>query len=948
VRAAGRQQWRWLFAGGLGLALVLCVASPAQGQGTTFGVDEFDQVQINQDGSPATQAGSHPFAMTSAITYTDPPPGQSALFPKDLVVRPPAGQLIDPYAVPYCPYDDFIVLVGFSKNKCAARSALGTVGVTGLGTIPLFNLSPPPGVLARFGFVAVMFSVVMTVRVDPNAPDRLIVEIENITQADRVVGTQVTLWGDPTSPLHDQERSHCVFEGGTCPTDVSGPPLLTLPRSCSGPLLTSYATDSWDFPGARLANGDPELADPNWLSGTVESHDDSTPPNPLGLGNCGRLAFDPKIVAKPTTLAARSPTGLDFSIEVEDEGLTNPDGFAGADIDKAVVTLPEGFSINPSVADGLEACSPAQLQRETAFSAPGDGCPNASKIGTVSAHLAAPPADVKGSLFLATPYENPFGSLIALYVVLRNPTLGIVVKQPLRVRTDPVTGQLTTTAEAMPQLPFSDFQLHFREGARSPLASPPSCGSYEAKALLYPSTGSAPVSVASAFPIVSGPESKACPTAGLPPFRPGLIAGTLNNAAGHFSPFNLRISRTDSEQEITHFSIKLPPGIAAKLATVPYCSEAQIARARSRSQARGGGALEQRNPSCPAQSLIGRTLAGFGVGSAQAYAPGKLYLAGPYRGSSLSMVSITAAQIGPFDLGTVVVREALQIDPETAEVFIDSTGSDPIPHIIDGIPVHLRDLRAYVDRPGFVLNPTSCRRTSTASTLLGSGLDFGSAADDRPVTVSTPFQAADCAALGFKPELSLRLLGKTGRGAHPKLRVSLRMKGGEANVEAAQITLPRSAFLEQGHIKTICTRAQFKAGQCPTASIYGHATAKTPLLDQPLSGPVYLRSSEHKLPDLVAELNNAQATIDLSGRIDSLNGRIRTTFEATPDVAVESFTLTMRGAGKGLLVNSTNLCRGTHRAIVQLSAHNGRVSNARPKLRASCTTRHSKRKGNRR
>jgi len=661
------------------------------------------------------------------------------------------------------------------------------------------------------------------------------------------------------------------------------------------------------------------------------------------MTGCERLPFKPSIKAAPTTKAASSPTGLDFSLDVHDEGITNPSGEATAqsDIRKSVVTLPEGFTVNPSIAEGLEVCTPAQLDRETAFSDPGAGCPNASKIGSVEVESPLLEEDVDGALYQAAPYENPFGSLIALYVVIKNPTLGIKVVQPLKVEPDPLTGRLTTIAEEMPQLPFSHFRLHFREGARSPLASPPKCGTYEAEATLYPWSGGAPVHTTSAFQIVSGPDSGPCPSGGLPPFRPGLVAGSINNAAGRFSPFDVRLSRTDSEQEITRFSIKLPPGITAKLAGVPYCSDAQIAAAKARSGPHGG-AEELASPSCPAASQVGRSLAGGGVGSALAYAPGKVYLAGPYHGSNLSIVAITAGVVGPFDIGTVVIREALKIDPETAEAFIDATGSDPIPHIIRGVPVHLRDIRAYVDRPGFVLNPTDCTRTSTASTVLGSGLDFGSEADDRPITVSTPFQAADCAALPFRPRLGLRLIGGTRRGAHPAFRATLKMNGiGEAGIARAEVTLPSSEFVAQAHFKTICTRVQFKAApgngtQCPPGSIYGRAEAVTPILGEPLSGPVFLRSSEHQLPDLVVALHNSQVDFDLVGHVDSVKGRLRNTFEAAPDAPVSSFVLEMQGGKKGLFENSTNLCKGTHRAEANFTGQNGKSHDTRPALKVKC------------
>jgi hypothetical protein len=546
--------------------------------------------------------------------------------------------------------------------------------------------------------------------------------------------------------------------------------------------------------------------------------------------------------------------------------------------------------------------------------------------------------NVNGSLFIAKPYENPFGSLLALYMVIKNPTLGIIVKQALKVENDPVTGRITTVADNLPQLPFSHFKLHFREGTRSPLASPPLCGTYNASAVLTPWAGGAPITTTSAFQIISGPGAGGCPSGTSQPFKPGLEAGTLNNAAGRYSPFYVHMTRNDGEQEITHFSIKLPPGVSGKLAGIPFCPDAAIAAAKARTGPHGGEE-EIASPSCPKASEVGRTLAGAGVGPSLAYAPGKVYLAGPYNGSAMSIAAITAAKVGPFDLGTVVIRSALKVNPETAEVFVDATGSDPIPHIIKGIPVHLRDIRVYVDKPEFVLNPTNCERTSTASTVLGSGTDFGSEADDQPITVTSPFQAADCASLGFGPKLALSLKGGTKRGDTPAFKAVLTARKGDANIGKAQVTLPHSEFLEQSHIKTICTRAQFKAGEtpgekCPAASVYGYAKAITPLLDEPLQGPVYLRSSSHPLPDLVAALNSGKIDIALAGRIDSVKGgRIRNTFEAVPDAPVTTFTLTMQGGKKGLLVNSTNLCKSTNRALADFTGQNGKKHVFNPVLK---------------
>jgi hypothetical protein len=347
-------------------------------------------------------------------------------------------------------------------------------------------------------------------------------------------------------------------------------------------------------------------------------------------------------------------------------------------------------------------------------------------------------------------------------------------------------------------------------------------------------------------------------------------------------------------------------------------------------------------------SQVGRTLAGAGVGSVLTYAPGKVYLAGPYHGSPISFVSVTSGVVGPFDIGTVVVRLAIRVNPETGEVFLDSVGSDPIPHIIKGVVLHVRDIRAYTDRPEFTFNPTSCAPKSTAATVLGSGLDFASEADDNPFVSTSPFQAADCAALSFAPKLSLSLTGATKRGGFPKLKAFLRMKGfGEAGIARSQVTLPRSEFIANAHFDTICTRAQFKlAGgngeACPAGSIYGWARAKSPILADPVEGPIFLRSSEHELPDVVASLRGQQINVHLVGHVDSVKGQLRTTFETVPDAPVEWASFSFKGGDKGLFENSTDLCLGKHKAKVEFTGQNGKRHNYRPAVKAKCAAKKQK------
>ncbi len=932
----------------IALALIALATPAAQAD---FGIHDFDVTFSDADGSPQPLAGSHPYAMRTSFAANAIVTGKAKLPEgqlKDIDVFQVPGFIGDQTAMPRCSTRDFLTLVGPQLSACPNSTAVGIVRTTIASNdgdeipfiSPLFNLEPAPGKAARLGFTVQSLPIPIDVALSEFPPYNIVAQSHNISQVVEFLGAEVTLWGSPGDSRHDEERGSCTEgnspPGSKCSAGVSNVPFLTLPRACAGPLLTNYEVDSWQSPGG-------------WLAGAAFTHDGAEPPNPQGMIGCGGLAFKPSITAKPTSLAASSPTGLDFSLDVNDEGLKNAEGRANSDIEKAVVTLPEGMSANPSLAEGLGVCSEAQLAEESSKSTAGEGCPPASKIGTVEVESPLVEESIKGALYVAKPYENPFNSLLALYIVIKNANLGIKVAQPLKVIPDPVTGQLTTVAEELPQLPFSHFKLHFREGARSPLSTPQACGTYNAEATLYPWSGGAPVTTTSAFEIISGPDNGPCPTGGLPPFKPGLVAGTINNRAGSFSPFNLRLFRSDAEQEITHFSIKLPPGITGKLAGIPYCSDQAIEAAKARTGPHGGQE-ELESPSCPKASEIGRTLAGAGVGPSLTYAPGKVYLAGPYHGSNLSMVAITAGKVGPFDIGTVVVREAFKIDPETAEVFVDSTGSDPIPHIIRGIPVHLRDIRAYVDKPEFVLNPTDCSATSTASTVLGSGLDFVSEADDNPITVTSRFQAADCAALSFKPQLSMKLAGGTRRGSFPKFSAHLAMNGiGESGIQSAEVILPKSEFIANAHFVTICTRVQFKEGagngaNCPAGSIYGHAKASTPILGEPLEGPVFLRSNggERDLPDLVVALHNSQVDFDLVGFVDSVKGRLRNRFEAAPDAPVSSFDIELEGGSKGLFENSVNLCAKKHFATVAFGGQNGKAYSAKPVLKVKCPKKHKR------
>jgi hypothetical protein len=916
---------------------------------TPFGVEFFSSRSEAEGGGSFRRAGGHPHQVTTTIQFnagamkTAPKRRESSVEqpaqPRNLRFALPSGLVGNASEMPVCPLS---VFYGPFLNDCPDAAAIGVAAATAvekklLGfvrvAVPVFNLPPAHGEPARFGFMPAGVPVLINTAVDPDNGYRIVASVNNTTQLAQLLSSSVSLWGTPGDPSHDNARGwNCVWhleDLGPCnrPENLTETAFLRQPVSCRDASVFSSEAEPWNVP-----------------LGSVVSRNSFADNSMVG---CNQVPFNPRVGATSTSKRASSPSGLDFALDMPNSGLSKGDAIAEGQAKRVEVALPEGMTVNPSQGEGLVGCSPAAYAREQADSRPGEGCPEAAKIGDVQIRTPLLKEEARGSLYVASPHDNPFDSLISLYVVARIPERGILIKQAGKVEADPKTGRLVTTFDNLPQVPFSSFELHFRAGERAPLVTPSACGTYEIATKFTPWSAVDPdnpapdeiVTRTSTLSIERGVDGGPCPGAGAPPFRPGLVAGSVSNAAGRYSPFNVRLTRNDGEQEFTNLSLKLPPGIVAKLAGTPFCSDAGIAAAKARNGP-SGGQEELDGPSCPQTSQIGRTLVGAGVGSVLTHVPGKVYLAGPYRGGPLSIVAITAAKVGPFDLGTVVVRAALKVDPETAEVVVDGSSSDPIPHIIQGIVVHARDIRAYVDKPEFTLNPTSCERTSTVATVFGSGLDFASAADNRPVTASSPYQAADCANLGFKPRLSLSLKGGTKRGQNPALRAVMRSRPGDANSRSVSVRLPHSEFLDQSHIRTVCTRVQFNAGagngaQCPKAAIYGHAKAWTPILDEPLVGPVFLRSSKNPLPDLVLALHGL-IDINAVGRIDSSDGGIRNSFDFVPDAPIGRVVLELQGGRKGLLENSVNLCREKHRATAKLGGHNGRTFEAKPILRAEC------------
>ncbi len=944
------------------LFLVACVtalgvaAAQAAGFGFLPAAEGFGFAATEQDGTPATEAGTHPYQLTATVNFSEGPesPGQPGVpFPagdlRDLRFELPQGLIGNPSVVSQCPLAQFntprsspFEAPSRSGESCSDKSQVGTVAIrTSLGggttrTFGLFNLAPPPGVAAMLGAAPFGEPIAFAGQVrNQQGEYGLNLEARNFPQGLTIDGVEINLWGTPWAVSHDGERGNCLKEadpGFPWAKCSVGPPktnrpesFLTLPTSCEGPLAFNVSADSWQAPGAWV--GDSSFA--------------------AAPTRCDRINFATSSFSGPTTNRASTATGFDFNLSQNQEGLLEPEGLAGSQVRRAVVALPPGFTINPSVGAGLGVCTPAQFAAETATSTAGAGCPNQSKIGSfrVQSPLVVEETTsfeqiINGSMYLAQPGNNPFGALIAIYLVARAPN-GIFVKVAGQLVPDQASGQLVASFEGLPQLPYTNLQIHFREGQRAPLATPAACGNYVTAVELTPWLGSAALRHQNfQFAISAGVGGGPCPAAGAAPFKPGAEAGSVNSNAGSYSPFYLHLTRGDNEGEITSYSTVLPPGLTGRIAGIPYCPEAALAAA-----ARDTGVGELERPSCPAASEIGHTVAGYGLGGVLTYAPGKLYLAGPYHGAPLSIVAVDSALVGPFDLGVVIVRSAIQVDHETARVSIDSAASDPIPHIIGGIPIHLRDIRVYISRPNFTLNPTSCEPFTASSTLTGSSPPFANPREST-ATVVSPFHVSNCSSLGFKPKLALKLLGSTKRNAFPALRATVTERPGDANIASAVVALPHAEFLAQEHIDTVCSPKRFAVHSCPKGSIYGRARAFTPLLSEPLEGPVYLRSGTHLIPDLVVALaGDGGIEINLAARVDSIRQGMRASFETLPDAPASKFVLTLFGGKRGLLANSANVCKTPATASVRMVGQNNAGYAPQVALQAECRKHKGKKHG---
>lgn len=882
-----------------------------------FGLKSFEVKFSNQNGTPDTQAGSPPYAMTTGFTLNEGQISGGNSVPtanaRDIKAFLPAGFVGNPNATPKCTHEEFITPVA-AKSGCPDSTAVGVVKLTvGSGAssritfnFAVYNLIPLPSVPAEFGFTVlghfpVVFRPSLVTREDyellglrPRFGEEygLDTTFNEVLQSLVVYGAQLTLWGVPADPSHDHERGACEpfigepREEDSCPSSSPSEvprPFLRMPTRCSGPLTTTIAMDSWQ---------EPFPAGP-YVSASSITQDGAG--NPVGITGCTRLDFSPELQLNPGTTAANAPAGAVTKLHLPQN--QNASGLAESDLREAVVLLPAGISVNPASADGLETCSEASIglhndQPPT--------CPKASKIGTAEITTPLLEGPLLGSVYLAEsgvsqgvvqPGRNEFNSLLALYLVVEGS--GLRVKLAGKIEANPTTGQLTARFAENPQLPFDTLTLSFFGGPRAALSSPPACGAHQTTASLTPwSNENLASDVASTFQ-----TSSECTTG----FNPAFTAGTTSNSAANFSPLSVTVSRTDHDHTLGAVAVETPPGLLGMLSKVPLCREPEASRG-----------------TCPAASRVGHVTVGAGVGPDPVFLPQQgrqedpVYLTGPYDGAPFGLTIVDHAEAGPINLGPVIVRAAVGVDPHTAQIIVRS---QPLPQMLEGIPLQLRTINVTIDREGFIFNPTSCEPQTITATL--------SASDGTAVPVSNRFQAADCSALTFTPSISVSTDAPhaTVRGHGASLLVHLGAKEGpgatptapaEANIKRVDVQLPTALAARLTTLQMACLESTFAANPatCPAASNVGFAKAVSPALSSALTGPAYLVSHGGKaFPELVVILQGEGITLQLNGETQIKKGITYSRFETVPDAPITHFELSLpEGSHSALASPKGDLC----------------------------------------
>jgi len=936
---------------------IMILAIPgAAAAGFGFGLQSFEASEVNRDGSPSMQAGAHPYALKTTFLVNEPGEDletQEFLATggglRDVEVQLPPGFVGDPNAVPKCPYKEFRL------NACPDDTAVGEAttalgGTTGftsritsklvdqweIVTDPVFNVEPPGKIAAELGWWAARAHPILAdASIRTGGDYGITVRVRNITQSVVVAYAAVTIWGVPAEASHDRLRGKCLGEGysdrsgaenegrphdeeeslGVCPAGVPVEPFLTNPTSCGVAREVRLGVDSWNDPG-DFATGE------NVFSKGVALPE---------ITGCEKLDFSPTLTVAPDGGAGSTPTGLNVDVHVPQESTGNPLGLGEADMRDTTVVLPAGVQISPSAADGLQACSllhgreVGKEERERAglesgidleSAAPAD-CPDASKVATVRVRTPLLEHELEGSVYLAAPQnfmgplENPFGSLIALYLVVEEPATGVLVKLAGEVVANGETGQLSATFRDIPQFPVSEVKLEFFGTDRAPLATPALCGTYTTTSVFEPWSGEEARDPSSSFPIVSGPGGAPCvdPL----PFVPSLTGGSRNIQAGAFSALTTTITREDGEQDIQTVQLHFPPGLSGILAGVKLCPEAQ---------ANAG--------TCGPESLIGETIVSVGLGDDPfTVTGGRVYITEKYEGAPFGLSIVNPAKAGPFVLEEgrpVVVRGKLELDPHTtALTFTSNTAGEgyAIPHILEGIPLQIKHVNVTINRPGFTFNPTSCNKMQITG---GIGSDTGASSP-----VSVPFQVTNCASLGFAPKFKVSTQAKTSRTEGASLTVKLSSPtaafGSEANISKAAVELPKQLPARLKTLQKACTALQFEANPagCPPASIVGHAKVLTPLLPVALEGPAYFVSyGGEAFPSLIIVLQGYGITVDLVGTtFINKHNVTSSTFKTVPDQPFSLFELTLPTGPYSALAADGSLCKSKLVMPTTFLAQNG-------------------------
>jgi hypothetical protein len=949
-------------------AVAVGLAAGAMPAHAEFGVSAFDGGTFGPppagtddplvSGPAYTQAGGHPYEAWTAFQMNRVPTSDG-FFEVDggsfrnVRVDLPPGLVGNPTAVPQCPKTRRIPIDSAEVNSnppeefCPFESVVGFALLTFPPAIqggPLqnrpsvvFNVEPPPGVAASFGLQFAGSQAFLDATLRADGEYAVSIRTRNAVNAVPVLGVRVALWGVPADPRHDAQR--CIFlppldageflprcdnilggEPGTptgpnpFPSSLERKAFLTLPTACTPPgvgLETRMHVESWEPASAPADSSFVSHLPPGFELNDESTWDPSTWGPPQGATGCDRLPFDPTFSAQPDSSLADSPTGLTVNLGFPQEGLDDPEGLATAHLRDTTVTLPEGMTINPSGAGGLAACTDAQVGFNSVTPVQ---CPEASKIATVTATTPVLEEQLSGAVYIGSQLSDDpeSGDMFRIVLVLQNAERGIFVKLLGKVRADAQTGRLETSFAGNPQFPVSAISLRFKDGPRAPLAMPPDCGTKTVDASLSSWAGQL-VHRSDSFNIACTPDIGA--------FAPSFEAGTTNPTGGAFSPFAVRINRPDRQGYMSGLTIEMPPGLIGKLKDVPQCPDAQAAAG-----------------TCGIESRVGTATVGAGPGSNPFYIDGSVSLTGPYKGAPFGLSTAVRVIAGPFDLGMVVVRQSIFVDPVDAHITVVS---DPLPVIVKGVPVRLRSIAVDVNRPGFTINPTSCGPKQIKATMVST--------TGAVHQVTQPFQVGDCQALPLKPKLRLSLTGRKQLrdGGHPGVRAVLTQGAGQANLRSVQVKLPLSLALdpERAQSDDLC---EFEAGKrvdCPASSIIGRARAITPVLNRALEGPVYFVKNVRihprtgrqirTLPTLLIPLKG-EVDIHLRAKTDVSRDKLVNTFGTVPDAPVSRFELTLKGGKRGILVVNGNPCRRDRVADALMDGQNGKRADRAVKIGMPC------------